>query len=140
MHKSDVLQRIPHDQDFSYSETKDSYLEELADRLRETSVRGSVNWLMEDASDDMDRNGMEKFIIMISSMLFMIAQNDVNPDIAYGVRWDILDFETGNYDDLFTADDLEHIKADIKFINHYFDLHPELIAGVEEDRRMAQTK
>ena len=138
MKKSDILQRIPFDQECSYVDTRDAYLDDLYSRTQETSIRGSVNWLMEDASNDMDQNGMEKLVIVISAMLFMIEKDEVNPDIAYGAKWDILDFETGNYDDLFVSDDLKAIKADIKNINSYFEKHPEMAEGVEGDRRHAQ--
>lgn len=88
--------------------------------------------------DDMNENGMEKFCLMLAGMLFMIEHNGVEIDQAYGTKWDILDFETGNYDDLFTDEDLILIKADIKVINDYLAKRPELIEGVEEERQTTQ--
>ena len=140
MDKSDVLQKIPYDKEFTYTETKEYYLEELNRRKQETSVVGCVNWLMEDCYQSMNANGMEKFVIMLASMLFMMENGNVDPDTAYGVKWDILDFETGNYDHLFSTEDLSHINEDVKTVNHYLGEHSKLIEGVAEDRRKAQAE
>ena len=140
MDKSHVLQKIPYDQEFSYTETKESYLEELSRKKQEASVVGCVNWLMEDYAQSMNANGMEKFIIMLASMLFMMENKSIDPDTAYGVKWDILDFETGDYDHLFDPEDLAHIKEDIRIINCYFNENPKLIEGVTEDRERARTE
>jgi len=75
----------------------------------------------------MDENGMEKFVAMICGMLFMIENGEVDADQAYGTNYDINDFETGEYDDLFTPEDLVLIKADIKIIKDYLNEHPELL-------------
>ena len=75
----------------------------------------------------MDENGMDKFVAMLSGMLFMIEHNDVESDQAFGTMWDINDFESGQYDDLFTAKDLTIIKADIKKIKDYLSEHQELL-------------
>ena len=80
----------------------------------------------------MDENGMDKFAAMIAGMLFMIEHSDVENDQAYGTYYDILDFETGEYDDLFTESDLKLIKADVDLIKDYFLKHPELINESEE--------
>lgn len=140
MDKSYVLQKIPYDQEFTYIETKECYLEELNRKKQEASVAGCVNWLMEDYSQSMDANGMEKFVIMLASMLFMMENESVDPDTAYGVKWDILDFETGEYDHLFRTEDLSRIKEDVKIINRYLGEHPKLIEGVEENREKARTE
>jgi len=75
----------------------------------------------------MDENGMDKFTAMLFGMLFMIENNEVEADQACGTYYDIVDFETGEYDDLFTADDLILIKKDIEVIKNYIAKHPELI-------------
>ena len=87
----------------------------------------SVDAFFIDCEYYMNENGMEKFVKMISGMLFQIQKNDVEPDLAYGMNCDISDFETGEYDDLFTPEDLELIKADIKIIKDYLAKHPELL-------------
>lgn len=140
MDKSDVLQKIPYDQEFTYTETKECFLDDLNRKKQEVSVIGCVNWLMEDYSQSMDANGMEKFVIVLASMLFMIENESVDSDTAYGAKWDILDFETGQYDHLFKPEDLTLIRKDIKTINCYLNANPELIEGVVEDRTKAQNK
>lgn len=75
----------------------------------------------------MNENGMDKFVAMLCGMLFMIEHNDVEPDQAYGTNEDINDFETDEYDDLFTVEDLKLIKADIKIIKDYLSEHQELL-------------
>ncbi len=75
----------------------------------------------------MDENGMDKFVAMLAGMLFMIENNDVEPYQAYGTYYDIKDFETGDYDDLFTAEDLILIKNDISKIKAYIEKNPKLL-------------
>ncbi len=75
----------------------------------------------------MDENGMDKFVAMIAGMLFMMEHNDVEPAQAQGTLIDIQDFESGDYDDLFTPEDLILIKKDIKLIKDYIAEHPELL-------------
>lgn len=62
----------------------------------------------------MDQNGMDKFVAMIAGMLFMMEHNDVEPDQAYGTNYDINVFESGEYDDLFTPEDLVLLKKILK--------------------------
>lgn len=81
-------------------------------------------------SEDFDEEGMDKFIILVSGMLWAIEQGGIADDdpvsLAYNV-WDALkDFSTGNYDDLFTPEDLVLIKKDVKTLYDYFDKHPAL--------------
>lgn len=140
MTKHDVLQHIPFDQEFSYVETRDCYLDDLKDFSKKTSVCGAVNWLYSECEAYMDENGMEKFVIVIAAILFQIDRGEVDSDAAYGAKWDILDFETGKYDDLFKPEDLALIKSDIKRINDYFAMHPEFIRGVSDDRAKTQSK
>lgn len=75
----------------------------------------------------MDQNCMDKFVAMIAGMLFMMEHNDVEPDQAYGTNYDINVFESGEYDDLFTPEDLALLKKDIKKIKDYLSEHPELL-------------
>lgn len=75
----------------------------------------------------MDENGMDKFVAMLVGMLFMIEHNDVESEQAFGTNWDINDFESGEYDNLFTFEDLTLIKADIKKIKDYLSAHAELL-------------
>lgn len=75
----------------------------------------------------MNKNGMDKMVAMIAGMLFMIEHNDVESDQAWGTNCDIKDFETGEYDNLFTKEDLKLIKLDIEIIKEYLSKHPELL-------------
>lgn len=142
MTKSDVLQRIPlsgYPED-DYTETKKFYCSYFNRFLNDgctilQCVNGTYYYHFE---DEMNENGMDKLVLMITGMLFMIEHNDVEKDQAYGTKWDILDFETGNYDDLFTPEDLKLIKIDIKVINDYFATHLDLIKGVEAEHKAAQ--
>ena len=80
-----------------------------------------------DLAHYMNQNGMDKFVAMLCGLLFEIEHHDVEPDMAYGTNYDINDFETGEYDDLFTPEDLQLIKADIRIIKSYLSKHPELL-------------
>lgn len=75
----------------------------------------------------MNQNGMDKFVAMLVGMLFMIEHNDVEADQAYGTNLDIQDFETGEYNDLFTPEDLVLIHKDIETVKTYLSKHPELL-------------
>ncbi|MED9969925.1 MAG: hypothetical protein UFA98_07955 [Ruminococcus sp.] len=75
----------------------------------------------------MDENGMDKFVAMIAGMLFMMEHNDVEPAQAQGTLIDIQDFESGDYDNLFTPEDLILIKKDIQKIKDYIAKRPELL-------------
>lgn len=87
----------------------------------------SVDAVFYDMEYDMDENAMEKFVLMITGMLFQIDKGVVEADLAYGTNYDINDFKTGEYDDLFTPEDLKLLKADIKTIEDYLSKHPELL-------------
>ena len=140
MKTADVLQRIPYDREFDYIDTKGSYMSELNECLQHTTPTGCTNWLMEEHSRFMDENGMEKFVIMMTALFFQIEHDCVDKNLAYGVKWDIFDFETGNYDDLFTPADLDLIRGDVRNLNTYLSQFPELIREVEEKRKIAQSK
>lgn len=128
----DVLQRIP--LEFSYSEIKEDAMMEfpIYSKTREHlphapwyAVNSAYYYIFEDT---MNANGVEKLVLMMAGMLYQMEKGDVEPDLAYGVNWDIEDFETGNYDDLFTEEDLRLIREDIAKIKAYLELHPELLA------------
>lgn len=112
-----------------YADVKDLYFKSFNQYLaEECTVREAVNGHYYHGIDYlMDENGMDKFVAMISGMLFMMEHNDVEADQAYGTNLDIRDFETGNYDYLFTEEDLVLIKADVKKIKDYLVNHPELL-------------
>lgn len=70
-----------------------------------------------------DENGMDKFAAMISDMLFMIEHNYIDEEQAVNTYLDIKDFETGEYDELFTTEDLKLILADVKIIKDFCNKH-----------------
>lgn len=133
MNKHDVLQKIPLSgynlTGCGYKDTKQFDFKMFNQFYNDgctviQSVNGTYYYELD---TDMDENGMEKFVAMLAGMLFMIEYGDVDPDQAYGTSYDIKDFETGEYDDLFTPEDLKLIKEDIKTIKEYLSKHPELL-------------
>ena len=130
MDKQYKLKRFPLEEyDYcKYEDAKEANFDsiEFFYRYSSNAVK-SVNAFFIDNEYYMDENGMEKFIKMLSGMLFQISKNDVETDLAYGTYHDIKDFETGEYDDLFTPEDLELIRADIKIIKEYLAEHPKLL-------------
>lgn len=131
MDKHDKLQRIPMDDypECGYADVKSHYNRSFKQYVDEgCTVRQAVSGQYYYGIDYlMDENGMDKFVAMLAGMLFMIEHDDVEADQAFGTNWDINDFESGEYDDLFTAEDLRLIKADIKIIKEYLSKHPELL-------------
>lgn len=89
------------------------------------TVRGT---LMTFYPEDFDEEGMDKFIMLVSGMLWAIEHggiaDDDPEDLAYNVWLALKDFSTGNYDDLFTPEDLILVKQDVKTLYDYFDKHP----------------
>lgn len=100
----------------------------------------SVRWLVREYEILFEDNYLDKFIFLIACMLFMMEHDTMDEEIAFEVKWDIMDFETGNYDDMFTPEELVYLKADIRKINAYLDEHPYLIEGVAEARAKAQSR
>ena len=132
MRKHDKLQKIPMFDypDCGHEDVKKFYYNSFNQFLdADCTVRQAVNGHYYHGIDYlMDENGMDKFVAMLTGMLFMIEHDEVEPDQAFGTNWDINDFETGEYDDLFTDEDLKLIKADITRIKDYLSKHPELLS------------
>ena len=57
----------------------------------------------------------------------MVYDYDVEADQAYGTNHDIKDFESGEYDELFTPEDLKLIKEDIRIIKEYLSKNQHLL-------------
>lgn len=131
MSKHDKLQMIPMFDypDCGYSDVKKMHFRSFNQFIDcDCTVLQAVNGHYYHGFDtSMDENGMDKFVAMLAGMLFMIEHDDVESDQAYGTNWDINDFESGEYDDLFTPEDLKLIKSDIKTIKDYLSKHPELL-------------
>ncbi len=75
----------------------------------------------------MEENGMEQFFYRLISLLLMIKYNFVNHSFAYAIYNDILDFESGEFDCLFSQSDLNCIKDDIKTIKQFFERNPSFL-------------
>ena len=77
-----------------------------------------------------DEFGMQRLVMLIAGMLFCIENggipDDDPADLAYTTWYDLQDFCTGNYDDLFRPNDLADIEQDVKFLLDYYDEHPAL--------------
>lgn len=99
-------------------------MHELRDKADEC-IRCSVAFYF---PEDFDEEGMDKFIILVSGMLWAIehggVEDDDPKDLAYNVWLALEDFSTGSYDDLFTPEDLVLVKQDVKTLYDYFDEHP----------------
>ncbi len=80
--------------------------------------------------EDFDEEGMDKLVLLISGMLWAIEHGGIADDdpenLAYNVWFALEDFSTGDYDDLFTPEDLVLLKQDVKTLYDYFDKHPSL--------------
>ena len=77
--------------------------------------------------EEMLENGMDKFVLMLAGMLFEIKHGDITKKFALLTLKDIEDFETGEYDNLFNAEDLVCVKRDINIIKEYLNEHPEAL-------------
>lgn len=140
MDRSDVLQRIPFEASYTekienYNKYHNFYYDHSGGAVLSVNTTFWNNF-----DDEMDENGLCKFALMLSGLLFEIEHGEVDPDQAYGTAWDILDFETGNYDDLCTEEDLRLIRGDIAKAKEYFALHPEMLEGLEKGRAEAQSE
>ncbi|MBQ2942605.1 MAG: hypothetical protein IJD97_10265 [Clostridia bacterium] len=153
MDKFSKLQKMPLKEGYDYISIKkysgfsfEDY-EEMMEELRTPFTTFNVvkTAYHEDWEDDMNEHGMTKFALVLSGLLYMIEKNEVHRKHAFEVLWDILDFETGEYDDLFTPEDLKLIKADVKkvmdFINKkYLKENPDLMENTIRRRREAQAE
>ena len=77
--------------------------------------------------EEMLQNGMDKFALMLAAMLFEIEKGEITTQLAKLTLKDIEDFETGEYDNLFNAEDLVCVKRDINIIKEYLNEHPEVL-------------
>lgn len=66
-----------------------------------------------------EENGMEKFVADICAVLFSLKHCEKENKYFDEVKADIKDFETGEYDDLFTKEDLRLINEDIDYIKKF---------------------
>lgn len=118
------LQRIP--LSFPYVEHKDFIIDRFKAFFVDESCVPSVRYcLAEFVDDEMEANGMEKAVNVISAALFILKNNETDVVLFYEAYCDILDLDTGKYDDLFAKDDLSLLKADIAILKDFFAKHSE---------------
>lgn len=65
---------------------------------------------------------MEKAILLIAAMLYSIDKDEVYDELQEAVESDIADLKTGDYDDLFTDEDLQYLREDIAKIEKYLSI------------------
>lgn len=126
----DRLQPIKLDEyeNCNYAESREYYIDECNFFFRhDGTIHNCIINTINSFDYHMNENGMDKFVCLIAVVLFGIEHEYLIPDIAYGIMHDIKDFETGDYDHLFTDEDLKLIKLDIKIIRDYIEKHPELL-------------
>lgn len=74
-----------------------------------------------------EENGMKRVVLVILAFLYEMEHDEIDPDLAYAVEWHIEDFEDGNYESLFTEEDLKYLKEDITkikvFLKEYYKTH-----------------
>lgn len=122
-----ILKRIPYDQEFNYEETKGSIEDSFNKYLNQGNtiskcIHGAfyLDW-----DTDMDENGMSKFVYIIAGMLFMMEHNAIDEDVIITAVHDIEVFENGDYEDLFTPEDLKLLKDDIEIVKKWLNEHKE---------------
>ncbi|MBQ2941621.1 MAG: hypothetical protein IJD97_05225 [Clostridia bacterium] len=147
MDKFSKLQRIPVN-DKSYSWIKElslGFFEEYEKAMRQMGgsfsgynvINTSYHY---DWEDDMNEHGMTKFALILSGMLYEMKKDEFDDKQAFEAYWDILDFETGEYDDLFTPEDLALIKEDIKTVKNFIEQDATLVKDTIRRRREAQAE
>lgn len=79
---------------------------------------------------ELDENEMDLFFLFISGVLWAINNggipDDDPSDLAYNAWLVLNEFATGEFDDLFTPEDLVLIKKDLEKVFAYYDEHPTL--------------
>lgn len=142
-----MLKRIPYngydDDQITYCDFRECYMEDYRElynnsynKDQDTGLHRTTpdicvrNWIDYDLNLMFDECGMDRLIMLIAGILFCIENGgipeDDPADLAYTAWYDLQDFCTGNYDDLFKPDDIADIKQDVKTILDYYDAHPSL--------------
>jgi len=124
------LQRIPIDPEIGYYGYRDGFWEDCDFYMHKghASPIRSIEIVLDDSErSTIQESGMEKFVILLAALYYGINHNEIDPDLVHEVAWDIADFETGEYDDLFTEKDLAALKKDVEFVKSYIRTNYELI-------------
>ena len=117
-----ALNRIPFGWTYQffkpYFKSKTDGLNNLKEYSLEKVIDISMNYFFE---EEMEENGMDKLVLFINAFLYAMEHGEVDPNLAQELEQYIKDFETGEYDDLFTKEDLSLIRADIETIKPYLN-------------------
>lgn len=124
------LQKFP--LSYSYFESKEcliSMIEDEYDPEDTIPYCDEIEWIIQNYFvDEMLQNGMDKAVNNIVVALFLIEHkqlhNELDAILLYDAYLDMLDLDTGKYDDLFTKDDLKLLKEDIAVLKEFFEKHP----------------
>ena len=117
-----ALNRIPFGWTYqffkSYFKSKTDGVNDPRERSLEKAIDVSMNYFFE---EEMEENGMDRLVLFVNAFLYAIEHGITHPDFTQEVEQYIKDFETGEYDDLFTKEDLSLIRADIETIKPYLN-------------------
>ena len=125
MSKHETLNKIPledyEEPGCQYTDTKEWNITAFERFLKNScsvlsSIAGGLYYNLE---LEVEENGMEKFVAILSAVLFSLQHGEKYNKYFDIAKEDIADFETGEYDDLFTPEDLVLIKKDIAYIKQY---------------------
>ena len=95
---------------------------------KDNVIRRTINTVyFYHCEDEMKEYGMERAAITIATTLWAIDKDDLPTDMAKEVNFNIKDLRTGEYDSLFTDEDLKLLQADMDNIEKYLNEHPELL-------------
>lgn len=86
------------------------------ERSVETAIDVSMNYFFEEELED---NGVERMTLFVNAFLYAIEHGITRPDFTNEVERYVKCFETGEYDDLFKAEDLVLLYEDIAVIKKY---------------------
>ena len=103
---------------YSYQEIKRSIFPSLESRYQKiypNDIGAAVtDFYLVVANKEMVEFGMEKFYHILAGIMFQISKGVLSEDLAYEAWSDIKDFNTGEYDSLIPAHEIEIIRNDAK--------------------------
>lgn len=120
------LRHIPLHQDDTYEDVRNFILKMISGRFSSGIACEGVFSAFSSVLPDIDENGMDKAIYMVTAALHIIEHNEVSHYRFYEAYKDSMDILSGDYDDCFhNKSDLEAFKVDIAKLMEYLDKHPE---------------
>ena len=124
-----TFERIPIDA--SYLDCKEDFFKYCKRTASESDYESAVihvsTTLYYHFDMEIEENGMNRVITILFAFLYEMEHSEIDPDLAYAVEWHIQDFEDGDYESLFTKEDLKLLKEDINtikvFLKEYYKTH-----------------